>query len=76
MAKYRLFEEIREIDGLETTAYGIAAFDETGDIVGLATNITSKKEKAYALLDKCIRHNVSPCHLNDVAEDFIISDEY
>lgn len=76
MVKYRLFEEIREINGIETVVYGIAAFDDTGDIVGLATNITPTKEKALKLLDKCIRLKVSPCHLSDIAEDFVISDDY
>ena len=76
MTKYRLFEEIRDIEGIETEVYGIAAFDNCGELVGLATNITSIKEKALYLCEKCQRLNVSPCHLIDIAEDFIISDEY
>ena len=76
MVNYRLFEEILEFDGVETEVYGIAAFDEFGDIVGLVTNITPTKEKAERLLEQCCRLEVSPCHLVDIAEDFIISDDY
>ena len=76
MTKYRLFEETRVIEGVETEVYGIAAFDQSGDIVGLATNITAVKEKALYLCEKCKRLSVSPCHLSDIAEDFIISNEY
>ena len=76
MTKYRLFEEIRLIEGVETEVYGIAAFDQSGEIVGLATNITTVKEKAVQLCEKCRRFELSPCHLVDIAEDFIISDEY
>ena len=76
MTKYRLYEEILNIEGAEVETFGIAAFDENGDIIGLATNITPTKEKALELLEKCRRLGVSPYHLVDIAEDFIISDEY
>lgn len=76
MTKYRLYEEILNIEGAEVETFGIAAFDENGEIIGLATNITTIKEKALFLLEKCRRLAISPCHLIDIAEDFIISDEY
>ncbi len=76
MVKYRIFEETDIVDGQETPSFGLAAFDGQGELLGVAPNITPTREKAERLLKKCEKEGVSPCHLNDVAEDFIISDEY
>ena len=76
MTYYRIFEETRISEGTEYEAYGVAAFNESGELVAVVPDITSVREKAHSLAQLCERHNLSPCHLNDVAEDFIISDRY
>ena len=73
---YRISEEKVNFDGKEISTYGIAAFDQRGELLDYVRNITPTRQKAEKLLEKCSRLNVSPCHLKDVAEDFIISDEY
>ncbi len=76
MICYRIYENTITVDGKESESYGVAAFDENGEIIGCAPDITTVRSKAEYILEKCRRNNASPCHLKDIAEDFIISDEY
>lgn len=76
MVHYRLFEETRSADGNEYEAYGVAAFDDSGDLICIAPDITSIKEKALGLARLCEKLQLSPVHLLDIAEDYIISDSY
>ncbi len=76
MTAYRIFEESIIIEDKEAKVFGIAAFDISGEIIALVPNITAVREKAEILLEKCRRLEASPCQLRDIAEDYIISDEY
>lgn len=74
MVYFRLFEETRVLDGKEYEAYGVAAFDECGEMVTVVPDITVKKDKALSLARMCEKMELSPLHLRDVAEDYIISE--
>lgn len=76
MTKYSIFQQKLQIEGCETDSYGIAAIDENSCETARVSDITASYEKALRLCELCGRMNLSPCHLRDVAEDFIISDSY
>lgn len=76
MTKYSIFQEKLKIEGCETDSYGIAAIDENLCMVAKVSDITASYEEALRLCELCDRLNLSPCHLRDVAEDFIVSDSY
>ena len=76
MTRYRIFEEIRESETGEYSAYGVAAFNCAGELITVVPDITVSKNKAEAFAKLCERLGLSPCHLKDVAEDYIISDGY
>lgn len=77
MVYYRLFEETRSVDdGKEYEAYGVAAFDDNGELICAAPDITAVKEKAIELAKVCERLQLSQIHLMDIANDYIISDNY
>lgn len=76
MTKYSVFQEKLKTEGCETVSYGIAAIDENSCVAAKVSDITASYERALRLCELCGRLNLSPCHLRDVAEDFIISDSY
>ena len=76
MISYRLFKESRKTEDAEYEAYGIAAFDEIGEILSIAPDISPTKDKVMRLIRLCEEGQVSPDHLLGIAEDFIISDSY
>ncbi len=76
MISYRIFEETRELENKEYEAYGVAAFNGSGELLAVVPDITSVPEKAQMFAELCERCKLSPCHLKDAADDFIISDRY
>lgn len=76
MIRYRVYEETLILEEKEYTAYGVAAFDSAGELLCSVSDITLEKEKAAELARRCERLRLSPIHLKEVAEDFIVADTY
>lgn len=76
MVNYRLRTDTLISEGIETVTYGIEAVDENGRVISLTKDISPIREKTEYLLEKIIRLNLAPYQLKDVAEDYIISDNY
>lgn len=76
MTEFRVYTEKLVIEGTEITSYGIAAIDENSFVVSRVGNVSSSKEKAEKLCLMCESLKLSPCHLKDAVEDYIISDIY
>lgn len=76
MIEYRIYTQKQHIEGCEIVAYGIAAIDENSCTAAEVPCITASYEKAVRLCELCRRLDLSPCHLRDVVEDYIISDSY
>lgn len=76
MTHYRLLEKTQTIEGKELRTYGVSAFDSSGKLICEVSDITAVKEKAEYLAKLCEKMKLSPIHLFDVAEDYIISDKY
>lgn len=76
MIHYKLTEDTRSLEGRNYTAYGIAAFSENGEIIAKIDDLTSERDKAELFAKSCERLALSPIHLRDAAEDFIISNLY
>ncbi len=68
-------EEYLRPDGRrDRVAYGVAAYAharETGTatVVASVHDMTARREAALALVDRCNRCGLSPCHLSEVAEE-------
>lgn len=76
MIKYKTFSEMRKIDGADCEVYGISAFSEQGRLLASVCDITHDRQKAERLATLCEGLGLSPLHLKDVTEDYIISDRY
>ena len=76
MLHYRIISEYCSVDGAEHTVYGIAAVGGDGSIICYVGNITPNREKAERLALLCETAALSPIHLRDVAEDYVVSDTY
>ncbi len=76
MIHYRIFEETRELEGRKYESFGVAAFNSEGDMICAVADISPDPEKAMRLARMCEDAALSPIHLIDAAEDYIISDLY
>ena len=76
MIIYKITEEIRKVEGKECRIYGIAALKGNNEIICAVQDITTVKEKALWLAKRCEQLSLSPIHLKDVVDDYLISDEY
>ncbi len=57
------------IEGKITTVYGIETIGENERKI---YNITPNKEKLEVLVDKCNKLRLSPIHIQDICEDFLV----
>lgn len=62
---YNYKEEVR-------VSYGIAAFADATTIIASCQDITSDKQKLQDLINLCNELDLSPIHLNDVVQDFLV----
>ncbi len=74
---YGMREELYELRGNSRISYGIVVYDNTDEestatILESIEDVTSDKEKLADLLEKCNALELSPEHLKDVVEDFIL----
>ena len=68
MITYGITEEKYTLGDDSRVSYGIAVYDS-----GISTVISSDREAVEELVRLCNRLELSPIHLNDVAEDFLAS---
>ena len=62
---YSIIETIIESEGKQFKTYGVRCNEcEVPDL-------SADRSAVQKLVEKCNRLNLSPCHLKDVAEDFI-----
>ena len=74
---YEVTEETYSLCGINHASYGISAYadadsDHTTTIIAWIRDITSDKQKLAELVRQCNRLELSPIHLNDVVEDFLV----
>lgn len=62
---YTITQDKKNIDGAVKTTYGIKC---DGMIID---DVSTNKEEVIRLIDKLNEYGLSPCHLQDVIEDFI-----
>ncbi len=53
-------------DGNEIETYGITCGER------VVKDISTDKQKVEVLIDKCNKNNVSPIHLDDIIDDFLV----
>ena len=75
MIIYRMIEDEENIEGRKVRTYGIEAVDG-GNVLGSVRRISPAKEKVSRLIERCAALELSPIHLSDAVNDYIISDEY
>ncbi len=73
---YQIIRELRSTEEKDYISYGVAVFDENDEPKAVVCDITPTYEAALRFLRLCERNRVSPVHLKDAAEDYIISEEY
>lgn len=62
---YTITQEEKSIEGVAKTTYGIKC-DEVS-----VKDVSPNKEDVTELIDRLNQYGLSPCHLQDVIEDFI-----
>ena len=62
---YTITQEEKSIEGVAKTTYGIKC-DEVS-----VKDVSPNKEEVTELIDRLNQYGLSPCHLQDVIEDFI-----
>ena len=62
---YIITQEEKKIEDVTKTTYGIQCDGMTID------DVSTSKEEVIRLIDKLSKYGLSPCHLQDVIEDFI-----
>ena len=70
---YVLTEDRHTVDGKCYIFYGIAAFDEERALVAVR-DVSKEKERIEQLIEACNRLALSPLHLHDVVEDFLVEE--
>lgn len=63
---YTITQEEKNIEGVVKTTYGIKC-DEVS-----VKDVSADKKKVTELIDRLNKYGLSPCHLHDVVEDFIV----
>ena len=74
---YAIREEIYELQGVCRKSYGIAVYDNTDrdktvTVLGSIEDITSDRESLLSLVEKCNILELSPIHLKEIVEDFML----
>lgn len=62
---YTITQEEKSIEGVAKTTYGIKC-DEVS-----VKDVSPNKEDVTELIDRLNKYGLSPCHLQDVIDDFI-----
>ena len=62
---YTITQDKKNIDGVVKTTYGIKCEEMA------VKDVSPSKEEVTELIDKLNKYELSPCHLQDVIEDFI-----
>ena len=62
---YTILQEEKSVEGVVKTTYGIKC-EETA-----VNDVSPNKEEVAELIDRLNKYGLSPCHLQDVIEDFI-----
>lgn len=75
--RYGIVKEIYSLNENTIASYGIAAYVDSSEndslcIINSVRNITCDIMSIEKLTDMCNRLELSPIHLNDVIEDFLI----
>lgn len=75
--KYGIVEEIYHLNGEVRTSYGIVVYsnadiDGTSTIIGSVRDITSDKDVIETFAQKLSLMELSPIHLKEVVEDFLV----
>ena len=63
---YTILQEEKNIEGVVKTTYGIKCEEN-----GLLMTCHQIKKEVTELIDRLNKYELSPCHLQDVIEDFI-----
>lgn len=63
---YTITQEEKSIEGVAKTTYGIKC-DEVS-----VKDVSPNKEDVTELIDRLNLYELSPCHLQDVIEDFLV----
>ena len=63
---YTITQEEKSIEGVAKTTYGIKC-DEVS-----VKDVSPNKEDVTELIDRLNQYGLSPCHLQDVIEDFLV----
>lgn len=71
---YGVREEIYELQGERRISYGIVVYDSqnTYTVLESMADITTDRERLLSLVEKCNTLKLSPIHLKDIVEDFIL----
>ncbi len=71
--RYGIIEERYLLDGQVRLSYGIAAYSgDTAAVVASVRDLTSDLAEIAQLAELCNKLELSPIHLECVAEDFIL----
>ena len=62
---YTITQDKKNIDGAVKTTYGIKCEEMA------VQDVSPNKEEVTVLIDRLNKYELSPCHLQDVIEDFI-----
>ncbi len=63
---YTITQEEKNIDGVVKTTYGVKC-----DRMSVK-DVSPNKEEVTELIDRLNKYELSPCHLQDVIEDFMV----
>ena len=74
---YGIREEIYELQGDRRVSYGIVVYDNTDGentytVLESIGDITSDKNKLIRLVEECNISELSPIHLKEIIEDFML----
>ena len=70
--KYEIIKSVLTVNNETTDAYGISAVDSDGKTVECVHNISCDPFFVASLCRICNLYSLSPIHLKDVAEDYIV----
>jgi len=75
---YGIMQEIHSAKTTDRISYGIAAysnFDEDGSatVIAAVNDVTSDRQAIANLVSLCNQLELSPTHLHDVVEDFLVN---
>ena len=73
--KYEIMEEKNVLEGTIWTVYGIAVYNEENhELIASVRNVSSNKEQITLFVERCNHLQLSPIHLQDAIEDFLLQD--